>query len=413
MSLSPTAGANTLATLNGLFKQVYADKVENLIPDGVKLYKMIKFAPKDKQIGQAYNQPVILGQEHGVTFASPNDDAFTLATPVSGQIQNAQVQGNPLVLRSLMGYNSISRSIGGGEKAFEDATKFLVANMLRSITKKLEIELFYGQVGYAIVGSVGTNTFNVLTSEWASGIWSGAEKMPITVFSADLSTNRGNCNVTSVVLETYTVNVDTLPAGTIATDVIYHMGAQGNEFAGVHKILTNTGTIFGISAAAYTLFKGNTYSCSSSSLSFSHMEHAIALGVAKGLEGDVTVFVNPTTWADLLTEQAALRRTDSSYSTTDVENGSKSITFFGQNGKVAIEPSIYVKQGYAYCLSVDEFMRMGSSDVSFKIPGMGENEYIRQLENTAAVELRVWTDQALFTSAPGHSILITSIVNGA
>lgn len=375
---------------------------------------MIKFAPKDKQIGQAYNQPVILGQEHGVTFASPNDDAFTLATPIAGQIQNAQVQGNPLVLRSLMGYNSISRSIGGGEKAFEDATKFLVANMLRSITKKLEIELFYGQVGYGIVGSVATNTVTVVTSEWASGIWSGAEKMPVDFYDTTGTTLRGSANVTAVSLETYQITFDTLSGlGVVATDVMYHKGAFGNEFAGVHKILSNTGTIFGINAASYNLFKGNTYSCSSSALSFSHMEHAIALGVAKGLEGDVTVFVNPTTWADLLTEQAALRRTDSSYSTTEVENGSKSITFFGQNGKVSIEPSIYVKLGYTYILPLDEFMRMGSSDVSFKIPGMGENEYIRQLENTAAVELRVWTDQALFTSAPGHAILVSGIVNGA
>lgn len=58
MSLTPTAGSNTLSTLNGLFKQVYGDDVQNLIPDGVKLYKMIKFVQKDKQQGAAFNQPV-------------------------------------------------------------------------------------------------------------------------------------------------------------------------------------------------------------------------------------------------------------------------------------------------------------------------------------------------------------------
>lgn len=50
--------SNTTTTLNGLFKQVYADKLERLIPDGVKLYKMIPFVAKDKQPGNKYNQPV-------------------------------------------------------------------------------------------------------------------------------------------------------------------------------------------------------------------------------------------------------------------------------------------------------------------------------------------------------------------
>lgn len=411
MSLSATAGSNTLSTLNGLFKQVYGDDVQNLIPDGVKLYKMIKFVQKDKQQGAAFNQPVILGQEHGVTFAGPNDDAFALAAPVAGQIQNAQVQGYPKVLRSYLGYNSISRSIGGGAKAFEDATKFLVANMLRSLTKKLEIELLYGQAGYGSIASVNGNTLYIATSEWASGIWSGAEQMPIDIYNG--SSKVGTANIVSVSLQNQSITVDTAPGGTAAGNNIYFKNAYGNEAIGIHNMLTQTGTLFGINQTNYSLFAGNVYTVPSESLSFSHLEHAIALGVAKGLEGDVTVMVNPTTWADLLTEQAALRRTDSSYSTAEVDNGSKSIKFYGQNGMVAIEPSIFVKQGYAYILAVDEFTRMGSSDVSFKIPGMGENEYIRQLEGAAAVEMRLWTDQAVFTSAPGHHVVVVGIVNGA
>lgn len=284
--------------------------------------------------------------------------------------------------------------------------------MLRSLTKKLEIEILYGQAGYGSISSVSGNTVTIATSEWASGIWSGAEKMPVDFYSST-GTLRGSANVTAVSLSNLTVTVDTLPGGVVATDSIYFKGAFGNEAIGIHNMLLQTGTLFGISQTAYSLFAGNVYSVGASSLSFSHLEHAIALGVAKGLEGDVTVMCNPTTWADLLTEQAALRRTDSSYSTAEVENGSKTIKFYGQNGIVSIEPSIFVKQGYAYILAVDEFTRMGSSDVSFKIPGMGENEYIRQLEGAAAVEMRLWTDQAVFTSAPGHHVILTGIQNGA
>ena len=43
--------ANNLTTLNGLFKEVYAEKLKELIPDGVKLLNRIKFMSKDKQPG--------------------------------------------------------------------------------------------------------------------------------------------------------------------------------------------------------------------------------------------------------------------------------------------------------------------------------------------------------------------------
>lgn len=50
------AANNTLDTLNGLFKQVYADQMQDLIPDGVKLLTKIDFSKRDS-IGLAYNQP--------------------------------------------------------------------------------------------------------------------------------------------------------------------------------------------------------------------------------------------------------------------------------------------------------------------------------------------------------------------
>ena len=38
--------ANTLDNLNGLYKKVYDGKLENLIPDGVKLLNAINFVKK-------------------------------------------------------------------------------------------------------------------------------------------------------------------------------------------------------------------------------------------------------------------------------------------------------------------------------------------------------------------------------
>lgn len=370
----------------------------------------IPFAKKDAQLGNFYHQPVILGQEHGVTFAQAGEDAFNLNAPVAGKIKDATVRGTQLVLRSVMGYASASRASQGGAKAFESATKFLVGNMLRSISKKLEIELLYGQMGYATIASVASTVLTITTAEWAPGIWAGAEDMPIEIRDSAGTTSRGETRVVSVDFDARTITVETALAGVTGTDVIWHKGAYDNEFAGLHKILTNTGSLFGISAASYNLWKGNTYGAGSAALSFNKIQDAIARAVEKGLDSDVLVMVNPRTWSDLLTEQAALRMYDSSYSSSKSENGSRSIMFHGQSGMIEIVPSIYIKEGYAYVISLDEMVRIGSSDVTFKRPGKGD-EFFRDLENAAGYELRAYTDQALFCHAPGKNVLINAIVN--
>ena len=120
------------------------------------------------------------------------------------------------------------------------------------------------------------------------------------------------------------------------------------------------------------------------------------------------VLVNPGHWDDLLTEQAAFRMYDSSYKKDAAENGAQNIRFYGQNGMIEIMPSIYVKEGYAYVLSKEDWCRVGSSDVTFRRPGQGDN-FFRDMEDNAGYELRAYTDQALFCVRPGRQILISNL----
>jgi hypothetical protein len=158
------------------------------------------------------------------------------------------------------------------------------------------------------------------------------------------------------------------------------------------------------------LFRGNIYDAGAAALSFTKLQSAAARAVEKGLDGDLYALVNPRAWANMMTDQAALRRYDTSYKADKTENGSKSIQFHSQNGTIEIEPSIYVKEGYAYAISTMDWFRVGSTDMTFKQPGQGE-DYFRHLENAAAFELRLYSDQALFCHAPGKSVIITNIVN--
>lgn len=343
-----------------------------------------------------------------ITFAAEDEGAFALNPAITGQIKNAQVRGFQMLLRSVMAYDAAYASLGAGPKAFEDGTKFLVANMMKSIVRKVEIALIYGQVGYGAVASTAANVITITTAEWAPGIWAGSEKMRIEIYSAS-GTLRGDCSVTAVDMDNRAITVDSLPAGVVSTDVIYHYGAFGKEMPGIHKIISNTSSLFGISAAQYSLWKGNSYPAAGA-LSFTKLSAALARSVEKGLESAVVCLVNPRTWSTLMTDMAANRRFDSSYKSSVGQNGMETIEFFSQNGKIEIHSSIYVKEGYSYLVSPDDFLRIGSTDITFKQPGKSD-EFFRELENNAGFELRCYSNQSLFCKAPGKQTLISGIVN--
>lgn len=400
--------SNNLETLNGLYKKVYDGKLENLIPDGTKLINLIKFVRKEKRPGADYNQALILGMEHGVTFAEPDEGAFALNPPISGAIKQASIRGYQMVLRSAMAFDALFAADSAGERAFEEATKYIFQAMMESMSKKLEIRLFYGQSGLATIASTAANVITIDTAEWAPGIWAGAENMRLEIYSS-AGVLRGDCKVVTVNFDNKTVTVDSLPAGVVGTDVIYEFGSFGKEMAGLHKIITNTGSIFGISASQYTLWKGNSHPVAGA-LTFAKLASGLARPTEKGLESDVVIFINPRSWANLMTEQAGSRRFDVSYKEAKGVNGFESLEFHSQNGKMQIMSSNYVKEGYAYAINPENFLRVGSTDLTFKSP-MSKDEFIHLLENNNGYGVRCYTNQALFCNKIGHQLLFSGIVN--
>jgi len=401
------AEANTVTTLNGNFKKVYADKLNKIIPSSVKILPEIEFIPSEKMGGLNYNVPVVLANEHGVTYGGDEGDAFYLENPVAGTIKEASVKGNEIVLRSYLSYGAASRaekSLG----AFVRSTKHLVENMVESITKKLEAEILYGQMGLGVVDSTSGNEITVSAAEFASGIWCGAEGMKLAIFSSG-GTPRGSCYVSSVDLDNKKVIVDLLPVGTVATDVMYEFGAKGKEFAGIHKILSNTGSLFGLDAATYNLWKSTVFPVGGS-LSFEKVIKGIAAAAGKGLDEDIKLYVSPATFASMATDMAGFRTYDSSYKSSEGELGVETLKFHSQNGMVEVIPHTFIKEGYAFGLVLDEFEKVGSTDVTFKVPGKGE-DFFRPLENHAGFELRCYADWAIFCHKPNKQILYTGITN--
>jgi hypothetical protein len=413
------SAVNTGITLDGLFKEVYSDKIKDLVPSAVKLVNMVPFKLADKQLGLRYNQPVLLGLENGITYGGSDGEAFTLNSSVAVPMKNAEVKGHEMVLRSQMSVGAASRA-ASGKNAFENATKLLVGNMLKSMYHRLEIQLMYGQSGIGIVEAIsgGTNEIcKVEDHEWAPAIWNGSKGAVIQFYDATGVTLRGAAAVVSVDYATkqITFDSDLTALGVVATDKMFFEGANGKEFIGLHEIATKSGTLFGIDNTAYDLFKGNIvdvgtdFAGGEAVLSFAKIEESIAAAMDKGLgEEEVSVMVSTRSWNNLLTDLAAKRQYDGSYSNAQLENGAKSIKFHGMNGTIKIIPSTFVKEGYAYAICEKELHRVGSSDITFEIPGY-EGKIFRLLENSNGFELRAYTDQAIFCSRPATITLLRYI----
>jgi hypothetical protein len=439
MSLDP-ANANTYAdgsvvgTLNGLYKEQYADKVKQLVPDHTKMVQSVPFS-KSEKLGANYNEPVILGLEGGITYGGSEGNAFALNDIISFPMKNASIKGHEMVLRSGISIGAISRSMSSG--AIERAMDLLLGNMLKSMYHRLEIQLIHGQSG---IGSVSENikddaaegtqfpiagtTIYLTKDQWAAGIWNGTTKSKIEFVDSAVSQSHGEATITGYSLKDRSITVDALPTlngGPAIDDKIFFKGAVEagvtplyKEFKGLESIAQETVELFGIPNANEPLFQGNIVAVGDevtgdpAVLSFEKIEDGIASMVEKGLgEEEVSCYVNPKSWKNLMTEQDAKRVFDSSYK-KEAEAGHSALKFYGQNGTIKIVSSTFVKEGQAFLCVDKELRRVGSSDVDFKLPGRSD-EYFKLMENANGVEIRCYTDQALFTARPSSITVLTLI----
>jgi hypothetical protein len=316
-----------------------------------------------------------------------------------------------MLLRSVIAYDLLASAPAKGQRAFENATKYIVQAMAESISKKLEVSLMYGQnnIGVVKAGSVVGSSIEIVAAEWAPGIFAGSKDMEVEVFDPTFATSRGVFKISAVDFDLKKLTFTTSAAAIQDLDVILPKGANSKEGAGLHKILSNTGVLFDINAAQYELWKGNVENVGGE-LTFDVLIKKMARPVEKGLESDVVCIVNPKTWSSLMKDQAALRRFDSSYSTKKLENGTMAIEFFHQAGKIEVHSSIYCKEGYAYVIAPEDFLRIGATDITFSLPGLPDN-FLVIAPNNAGYELRCYSNQSLFCKSIGKTLLLTGITH--
>lgn len=417
------ATANTVDTLNGLFLEVYADKLEHLVPKAARLQKDFPYVSRDKQEGNQYHQPVRLTRAHGWTL-STSGDAFALNPAEPARTKDAVIQGSSFVLREVISYSAAAKLASGKgaerKRAFVSGSAYMVENMTETASFILELQCLYGQQSVGIVSartndSGTTQSFSFTAATFIAAMWSGLEQGFVDFYDGATLLNSSDVRVTGVDVDTRVIEfegveaeLDAVAAATNPT--VYLRGTKDSGMIGIRGQVANSGTLFSINAADYSLWAGNTFSAASGSLSFAKIMRAMNKPVNRGLMSDMRFYTNPKSWTDCQNDLAALRRY-ADKAGGKLEQGADSLLYHGQAGSVELVPHIFVKPSETLGVPKGKGIRVGASDLTFSPPGMGDKEFWENLPDHAGIGTRCFWNQAIFIPCPAQCILINNIVN--
>ena len=433
--------ASTPTTVAGLFKKVYSS-IKDLLPEGYPMQELAAFDAAEKA-GESISYAIVLSHENGLTLAGTSGDVVTFEDAQSGVVKQALIKGCESFVSSAISTGALSRSAAEGEAAFKKASVSRVKSNIKSHNRFIEQMCLYGQdasglgrvayftgtwQGASFTAGAGTLAGIVFATggvniaakkilinpqDYASGIWLGAEGMPVrerAIGGAVTATGL----VVSVDLKNAIVEVDFVPtvasgASSHCLELINQNASSGLDFLGAKGILSTDGSVFGISNAVYGIWKGSRVDNAAGKLTFAKLVDAVMEACNKGLDKDVVVLTSFESWADLMSEQAALRKYDSNYEVNEAVNGMEGIKFHSVNGEIVIKPSRFVRRADSFILAQEDWKRVGSSDLTMKIPGLDDNELVQKPTTTNAFTFRSYSDQALICLAPCQSVYISNI----
>lgn len=425
------AGEQTMTTLDGLFKDQFHDKIEDLIPDHAILQKgedggLIKWVESSKQNGQHYSVPTLLRSNQGVTYLGESGAAGLLKSAKNAVMKEALVNGTEMNVRGQITYKTLSAAAEKGPKAFAKASAWLVEDLARVMHTRVEIAALYGQTGLGVIesaadvsGGPGSEANIVVTeASFAPGMWILLEGATLDAFTADSKNNQqGVLTVVTVTTSTRTIKVthtNTYSDEMAAGDVLWFEGTKTDgttfsEMCGLYKQLTDASStsLFNLNRSAYALLQGNTGSSTGRLTKAKIVDFAMKL-LDKGALGELVLLVSPKAWGVLNSEDMALRRFDGSYSKEKSRSGSKELVYDVNIASVRVIAHPFVKQGEAFMFNPDDIIWIGSSKPTFEIPGF-KGEFFRLVQDTNACEIQNYADLAIYALKPAQGGVMTGI----
>lgn len=428
----------TLSQYDGVFKDVFADELSDALPAFALAQDDIPFL-ESKKTGELFSQPVLVRRSHGASYLSSGAGVVTLNPVKASKTVEARITGSQIVMRDAIDWESAFAS-ETEEQAFTPAMELTVEALWESARHRLEADILWGQDANGlgtVNGAPAADVITIDTAQFAEGLWTGLEDAELEIFDVLLTTKRAGIGSDTVGSGFYTITAINLDAGTITvdddqnvadTDVLFFRGQRTtsafNIMAGLHKWLTNTGTLANVSASSHNIWKATSLSASSGPISFDLILQGCARASMKGAMGPMIAYLHPLAWANAMTDLAATVRR----SHTDIKEyylGAEVICFFTGTGKVFIKAHPMMKPGFCFVVPKTErgtpnggYYRIGATDLTFVTQqGRGSktsgSSYFEKVPGTNAVEVNTFSHQSIYSPKPGRGFIITGIVNEA
>jgi len=295
---------------------------------------------------------------------------------------------------------------------------------------RLEATTLLGQNGVGTVesctGASTTATVVITAATWRPGFWwAMGQKSTYDAFAAGTKDNGSG----PLILETITTatrtltftNTGTATSECAAGDVLYFEGATTDptsssawsEQPGLLVQAANTsGTSLGISATTYPNWGGNTKSIGGV-LSFDVVEDLCGELRDRGCADSISVMVANKNYGSLAAELRSMRIIDSSYQPSKQKTGQRAIGFeTPEIGELEVVIHPFMAWGDVYMQQDQQIARVGSADIGFGVPGLpnnGKEQFLRNITDTNAAELIMYTDQCVANKRPNFSYKGTGV----
>ncbi len=387
----------------------------------------IKFIPPDQRPGDFYQFPIKLQHPHGVAY-NTDHSAFATPTQVDSVVVKAQLEGSEIGMIDRVSYgiaSKLGKTNSESSRAYKQAIGEMIEGLMLSGELRRELTLLYGSgtTGLANLGVVDTINSAVTTvltvsltrASFSNGIWrqlkgaffdfhtsggtSHAANAPFILTGYDSATGR----------LTFSGNATDVASVAVA-DVITFRTSRATQCVGLQAILENSGSLFGISAATFPQWKANSYPVGGP-LTFDKLMEGLAAPSENGLDDGINVYLGHRAWVDLMTDEAALRRHMGADAAGEAKAGYSKLEFESGAGVLRLIKHRYMKQGIAMALPVQHAARVGSTDLTFSVPGNKNEWFWRELDANFGSEIRLYSDQAVVLEKPDYAVLFTGIAS--
>lgn len=416
--------AGTSTTMNGLGKRVFGELVKTL-PDFAILQREFPFDSK-AQTGEEYEEEIVLSRSQGVTFNKTNRRGVaTLNAVRTMQTAPARTTPSEIIMREQIAYGMMSSAERAGERAYEGALPLLMASIYESHRFYIELGMLYGAsptgigVFESIAAGTTTRVVTITSASWATGIWSQMEGAAIDAYDVTGVTKRNTNALMAVSLvdpsaRTITLTGNATDLGNlVATDFFVPVLGKGEMMDGIDKQLTNTGSLYGIDAGVYTMWRPNQVSAVGAPPTLDILFRALKAPVGRGLIAkQMLALVNEAFFTDIASDATTLR-TFVENQKAGVEQGTHELIVNGSNNNVLrIMSHPMVKQGDGFIINKKDWVRGGDTDITNGLPKDGSRsgeQMFFNLQDVTALEFREFSSQFFFGRRPSHQTKITNV----